>query len=163
RRIAFASMLGEKDVALMPNLYWVQSDGSGGLQRLTTSPNGQTPGSWHPSGRVLAFIERGSLMLLPIEGDEKSGWKPGKPTVFLSGSFVVRAPVFSPDGGWLAYESNQSEQYNVYVRPFPGPGPQTKISAAGGMFPTWSRTRRELIYGGLDDRVMIVPYLVQGD
>jgi serine/threonine protein kinase/Tol biopolymer transport system component len=166
RRIAFASQRGEKAVAMTFNLYWQRADGSGEAQRLTTSENQQVPGSWHPSGKVLAFEERSShlsVMLLPMEGDDASGWKPGKPTVFLSGAFDVRAPAFSPDGRWLAYESRQSGQYNVYVRPFPGPGSQLPISTGGGVFPTWSRTRHELLYSTLDQRVMAVNYSVEGD
>ena len=69
------------------NLYWQRADGVGDVQRLTESPNPQTPASWHPSGKFLAFHEvrpGNDLMILPMEGDEASGWKPGKPTVFLS-------------------------------------------------------------------------------
>jgi len=169
RRIAFGSMLGETEVARTFNLYWQLADGSGALQRLTTSPNAHTPGSWHPSGKILAFTEQArqshsTLMLLPMEGDERSGWRPGTPSVFLSGAFNLRAPAFSPDGRWMAYLSNQSGKYNVYVRPFPGPGPQTTISTSGGELPTWSRTRHELLYGSTDDgHVMIVNYSVDGD
>jgi serine/threonine-protein kinase len=166
RRIAFGSMLGEKEVARTFNLYWLQADGSGALQRLTTSTNRQAAGSWHPSGKILAFTEQrpqSTVMLLPMEGDERSGWKPGTPTVFLSGDFDVRGPAFSPDGRWMAYESTQSGKYNVYVRPFPGPGIQTPISTSGGRLPKWSRTRRELIYETLDRRVMIVNYTAEGD
>jgi serine/threonine protein kinase/Tol biopolymer transport system component len=165
RRIAFASQRGEKAVGMTYNLYWQRADGTGDAQRLTTSENLQLPGSWHPSGKVLAFEERSShfnLMLLPMDGDEASGWKPGKPTVFLSGAFDLRAPAFSPDGRWLAYESSQSGQYNIYVRPFPGPGTQLQISTAGGVFPTWSR-RHEVLYSTLDQRVMLVNYSVEGD
>ena len=95
------------------NLYWQRADGSGDATRLTTSPNTQSPGSWHPSGRVLAFQETrpqtgSDLLILPVEGDEASGWKPGTPTVFLSGPFTEQQPRFSPDGRWLAYESNES-------------------------------------------------------
>lgn len=57
--------------------------------RLTTSQYVQYPGSWHPSGRFLAFQEAGpqtstDLMILPVEGDEASGWKFGMPKVFLN-------------------------------------------------------------------------------
>jgi serine/threonine-protein kinase len=166
RRIAFASMLGEKEVAKTWNLYWLPADGTGSLQRLTTSPNLQTPGSWHPSGKILAFTERqgthSALMLLPMEGDERSGWKPGMPTVFLAGAFDATEPVFSPDGRWLAYVSNQSGPSNVYVRPFPGPGAQIPISTSGGTSPKWSRTRPELIYE-TDRRIAVVSYSVNGD
>ena len=167
RRIVFTSMLGEKEVAKSWNLYWLQADGSGALQRLTTSPNMQTPGSWHPSGKVLAFIEQqgshSTVMLLPMEGDERSGWRPGTPTPLSNGAFDQRAPAFSPDGRWLAYESNQSGPYNVYVRRFPGPGVPIPISTSGGQSPRWSRTRPELIYETPDRRIVIVNYSVSGD
>ena len=63
-------------------------------------------------------------MILPMEGDEASGWKPGTPTVFLNSPFEEHEPMFSPDGQWLAYWSNESGRDEVYVRPFPGPGRQ---------------------------------------
>ena len=78
------------------------------MQRLTESPNLQVPASWHPSGKFLAFTETrpqtgSDLMILPMDGDEASGWKPGKPTVFLSTPFYEAEPMFSPDGRWIAY------------------------------------------------------------
>jgi Tol biopolymer transport system component len=166
RRIAFASQRGEKAVANTFNLYWQRADGTGDAQRLTTSENQQFPGSWHKSGKVLAFEEQSShfsVMLLPMDGDEASGWKPGTPTVFLSGALDVRAPAFSPDGAWLAYESSQSGQNDVYVRPFPGPGVPSQISTGGGVYPTWSRARHELLYSTFDRRVMVVNYSVEGE
>jgi serine/threonine-protein kinase len=128
------------------NLYWQRADGSGDATRLTTSPNIQFPGSWHPSGRVLAFYEirpqtGADLLILPVEGDEASGWKPGTPTVFLAGPFAEQQPRFSPDGRWLAYESNESSGYEIYVRPFPGPGGKWPISTDGGTNAVWSRAR----------------------
>jgi serine/threonine-protein kinase len=166
RRIAFASQRGEGQVAATFNLYWQRADGSGAAQHLTTSPNRQTPSSWHPNGNLLAFEERTpsnyNVMLLAMEGDEASGWTPGKPTAFLSAEFDQRAPAFSPDGRWLAYESSQPGQLNVYVRPFPGPGAQLQISTGTGVLPTWSRTRRELLYSTFDGQIMVVNYSVAG-
>jgi hypothetical protein len=86
RRIAFDSRRGNGAVY---NLYWQHADGSGDVQRLTESKNRQTAGSWHPSGKFLAFHEQvpgtsNDLMILPMDGDEASGWKPRKPSVFLS-------------------------------------------------------------------------------
>jgi serine/threonine-protein kinase len=145
---------------------------AGGWQRratrLTTSPNVQYPGSWDPSGRFLAFYENRpqtgyDLLILPLEGDEASGWKPGTPTVFLSGPFTEQQPRFSPDGRWLAYESNESDAFNIYVRPFPGPGGKWLISTGGGTNAVWSRARRELLYLAPDGRIMVVPYTAAGD
>jgi len=167
RRIVFASQRGEKAVANTFNLYWQRADGTGDVQRLTTSENRQLPGSWHPSGKSLAFEEQSSshssLMLLPMAGDESSGWKPGEPTVLLGGPFDLRSPAFSPDGHWLAYESSQSGRFEVYVQPFPGPGGKWQISTDGGQFPTWSRARHELLYGTVEQRIMVTVYSVEGD
>ena len=134
RRIVFASARADKST---PNLYWQRADGTGDAQRLTESKNAQRPASWHPSGKFLAFEEQNpqtkvDLMILPMEGDDASGWKPGKPTVFLNSPSAEREPMFSPDGRWLAYSSNESGRNEVYVRPFPGPGGKWQISTGGG-------------------------------
>ncbi len=164
RRIVFRS---NRDKASL-NLYWLRADGSGDVQRLTESQNTQTPSSWHPSGKFLAFTETRpqtafDLMILPMEGDEVSGWKPGKPTVFLSTPFIEQEPRFSPDGRWIAYVSNESGRNEVYVRPFPGPGGKWQISTEGGSPPIWSPTRSEIFYASLDSRLMVAPYGVEGN
>jgi serine/threonine-protein kinase len=101
-------------------------------------------------------------MILPIEGDEVSGWKPGKPTAFLNSPASEREPMFSPDGRWMAYVSNESGRYEVYVRPFGNSGGVWRISTSGGEHPTWSPTSRELFYS-LDGQIMVASYLVDGD
>jgi Tol biopolymer transport system component len=150
------------------NLYLQRADGGGDATRLTTSLNPQYPGSWDPSGRFLAFQEgrprTGSdVLILRLEGDEASGWKPGAPTVFLSGPFAEQQPRFSPDGQWLAYTSNESGGTEIYVRPFPGPGGKWQISTGGGTNAVWSRARRELLYRTPDGRIMVVPYRAAGN
>ena len=101
-------------------------------------------------------------MILPMEGDEASGWKPGTPTVFLSTPFGEQEPMFSPDGRWIAYYSTESGRAEVYVRPFPGPGGKWQISTDGGTFPTWSRKRGELFYASPDNHLMVASYTVEG-
>jgi Tol biopolymer transport system component len=165
RRITFSSARADKSTL---NLYWQRADGAGDPQRLTDSKNPQLPGSWHPSGKYLAFSEgrpntKEDLMILPMEGDDASGWKPGAPTVFLSTPATETEPMFSPDGRWIAYQSNESGTGQVYVRPFPGPGGKWQISGDGGLNPTWSRTRPELFYRSIDGRVMVASYKVEGD
>jgi serine/threonine-protein kinase len=110
------------------------------------SPNSQLPSSFHPSGKYLAFTEVTpssiqDVMILPIEGDETSGWKPGKPTVFLNTLANELTPVFSPDGRWIAYTSDESGRPEVYVRPFPGLGGKWQIST-GGAFNFFDELRR---------------------
>ena len=157
RRIVFSSTRTAQP-ASRPNLFWQKSDGTGEAQRLTESAQFHQPASWHPDGSALAFEELNSatgwdVMLLPMAGDEASGWKPGKPTVFLNSPFQETEPMFSPDGRWLAYVSNESGRNEVYVRPFPGPGGKWQVSADGGGTPTWSRARPELLYGTLSGQI----------
>jgi Tol biopolymer transport system component len=165
RRIAFGSDQATKGT---PNIYWKRADGSGDVQRLTESKNPQFPRSWHPTGRFLAFMEISpqtglDIMILPMEGDEISGWKPGKSTAFLNGLFREEYPAFSPDGRWLAYTFTESGSENVYVRPFPGPGGRWQISSGGGTFPTWSRNGKELFFRTEDQKIMVAAYTVVGD
>ncbi len=164
RRIAFGSARGDRSTL---NLYWQPADATGDTKRLTESKNEQRPASWHPSGKFLAFEEQNpttswDLMMLRMEGDDASGWKPGKPTVFLNPPSAEREPMFSPDGQWLAYHSNESGRNEVYVRPFPGPGGKSQISTGGGTYPTWSHTKRELFYS-LNGQIMVAPFAVEAD
>ena len=160
----------EKNVTA--NLYLRRADGTGDAQRLTVSKNYQMPYSWRPDGRTLAFIEFNSVagtnfdvMTLTLEGDEKSGWKPGAPKPFVNTPSNEGYPDFSPDGRWLAYGSDESGRYEVYVRPFPGPGSKWQVSSGGGRFPKWSRTGKELFYRTLwpDSKIMVTMYSVSDD
>jgi serine/threonine-protein kinase len=163
KRIAFASNRDGR----VTNLYWQRAD-TGDVQRLTVSTKAQYPGSWHPNGHLLAFDTQsapglgGDIMILPIEGDNASGWKPGEPQAFLATPQGENYPVFSPDGKWIAYQSDESNRREVYVRPYPGPGGQWQISTAGGGYPSWSRTRTELLYS-VNGSIMVVPYSVDGN
>ena len=71
--------------------------------------------------------------------------------------------MFSPDGRWLAYQSNETGRMEVHVRPFPGPGGQWQISTGGGVYPTWSRTKHELFYGTPSGQIMVAAFTVEGD
>jgi hypothetical protein len=68
------------------------------------------------------------------------------PTPFLVTPFDEHSPRLSPDGKWLAYVSNESGSSDVYVQPFPGPGPKWLVSTDGGSDPVWARNSRELFY-----------------
>jgi serine/threonine-protein kinase len=166
RRLVFSAPQGS---GAPLNLYWQRVDGAGSVERLTDSQRNQLAGSFHPSGKWLAYFEQvtsgnNDLLILPFEGDEKSGWRPGKPYTFLSTHFSESEPSFSRDGQWLAYHSDESGREEVYVRPFPGPGGKWQVStdgtAAVSATPTWSRTRNELFYPGPDQRLMVVAYTI---
>ncbi|HXG70117.1 MAG TPA: protein kinase, partial [Gemmatimonadaceae bacterium] len=167
RRIAFAS---DRDKARALNLYWQRSDGTGDVQRLTDSPAAQTPSSFHPSGKFLAFSERSpsgslDLKILPIEGDEKTGWRAGQSATFLATPAVETSPMFSPDGRWIAYMSDESGAREIYVRPFQGTEGKWKVSTAGGVHPAWSTKKNELLYMsfGAPNFIMASSYSVTGD
>ena len=165
RRIAFASDRAKPGTN---NLYMVNADGTGDVTRLSDSPNSQDPASWHPHGKILAFHEWVTqadldLMTLAVEGDAAQGWKPGKAVTFLGTPAVEVLPEFSPDGRWIAYFGIDagSPSFELYVRPFPGPGGPRRIAA--GVFPRWSATSHELLFVGADRKIMMAPYTVAGE
>jgi eukaryotic-like serine/threonine-protein kinase len=151
------------------NLWWIRSDGGGSPERLTQSDSFQIPGSWNADGKTLAFAQRNpgtgmDVMTLTVDGNEKTEWKPGQPKAFLNTTFSETEPVFSPDGKWIAYMSNEAGANEVYVRPFPGPGGKTQISTGGGFLPEWSRNGKELYYiASTRDKIMAVTYTAIGD
>ena len=71
--------------------------------------------------------------------------------------------MFSPDGRWMSYSSNESGAREVYVRPYPGPGGKWRISTAGGHLSRWSRNGRQLFYTTAEGRIMVSDYEVKGD
>jgi eukaryotic-like serine/threonine-protein kinase len=125
------------------NIYWQLADGSGGLERLTTSEYVNTPSSWSQDGQLLAFWEVNAT----------TGWdiwvlRPSdrKAQPFLRTPFNESVPRFSPDGRWLAYISDESGRFEVYVQPYPGPGGKWQISTEGGTEPVWNPHGHELFY-----------------
>ena len=113
-----------------PGLYGIRSDGSGEAKRLTEGKPEEIPYSFSPDGKRLAIHQAGNggsldIFTMPVEADPGPGglgFRLGKAELFLGTPFVEITPAFSPDGRWLAYASNESGTFEVYVRPFPGPG-----------------------------------------
>ncbi len=124
-------------------LLWQPADGSGPAEELTKdelSPN-NIPGSFSPDGQVLAFAELNpsiNLYTLPL--------KDGNPQPFVRTPSNATAPRFSPDGHFIAYASDESGRYEIFVRPYPGPGGKWQISTDGGTEPVWNPKGRELFY-----------------
>ena len=99
---------------------------------------------------------------MPLESDG-AGLRGGKPEVLLQTAFDERWPMFSPDGRWLAYTSNESGSYQVYVRACPERGGKWQISNGGGSCPVWSHNGRELFFRSGDNRTMVAGYTAKGD
>ncbi|MEJ0008880.1 MAG: hypothetical protein WDM77_21575 [Steroidobacteraceae bacterium] len=149
-RITFASgAAGNLD------LYEVQANGAGGEKQLTKGDPGAYPSGWSSDGRYLLYFSANSssahINVLSRVGDQK-------PRVFLQSSFIQVWGQFSPDMRWVAYQSDESGRYEVYVRPFHpsdlrdektgsnGDGAQWLVSTAGGVAPMWSANGKELYY-----------------
>ena len=120
-----------------PGMYSLSSDGSGEPQRLTDKLE-QYPYSFSPDGKRLAFYDPGSgrtpaIFIAPVEvdpGHGASAIRLGAAEPFQRTAFTEVLPAFSPDGHWLAYRSNESGVFEVYVRPFPGPGGKWQVSTS---------------------------------
>jgi serine/threonine protein kinase len=149
-------------------IFWVRSDGSKAPERLMSRERRMFPYSFSPDGRRLAYSELNpetgaDIWTLPLDAGDSDHPTAGTPEPFLSTAANERFPALSPDGQWLAYASDESGDFEVYVRPFPGPGGKWRISTAGGLLPVWSKSGRELAYETRDGRVMMVSYAVRGD
>jgi Tol biopolymer transport system component/predicted Ser/Thr protein kinase len=160
KRIAF-----ESDKEEPPNIFWQLADGSGGLERLTSSEYIQAPNSWSPDGQLMAFFEitptTGYDIWVLRLGDPSAGQgQVRKAQPFLQTSFAESVPQFSPDGRWLAYISDESGRFEIYVQPYPGPGGKWQISTEGGTEPVWNHNGRELFYRS-GDKMMAVDIATQ--
>src|SRR5262249_36551642 len=107
------------------NLYWQNADGTGEAQRLTEGKMSKYATSWSPNGSSLAFSEEHQatgtdVMILPVNSDDAGRLTAGSPTPYLNGPANEDEAMFSPDGRWIAYVSEESGRNEVYVRPFIG-------------------------------------------
>jgi Tol biopolymer transport system component len=139
-QIAFASDRNERST-----VYRKAVDGSG-TEDILIRPGrdgGVFPLDWSPDGRWMLYqVDNGragtDLWILPLFED-------AKPHPFLSTEFVETGATFSPDGRWVAYTSNESGSFDVYIRPVDKPG-KIRVSPSGGTHPKWSDTGRELFF-----------------
>ena len=139
RAVVFASRAGGAF-----NLFTRAVDDSAGPRRLTSSANHQAPGTVSSDG-TLVFTDfdpsnGADIWSVPLGG--------GAPRAIVRTPFDEAAPAMSPDGTWLAYQSNESNRWEVYLRPFAGTGAAVPISAGGGTSPAWSRDGRTIYYAG---------------
>jgi serine/threonine-protein kinase len=138
RTVVFAA-----DVGGSPGVFMRASDGSGAAESVLVVTDQLTAHTWGGPGHVLAVRIGGSgsdIVSVPLAGEQRVA------TPVLASPYTEQFPALSPDGRWLAYVSDESGRNEVYVRPFPGPGPRTIISQNGGTEPAWAHSGRELFY-----------------
>jgi len=160
--IAFAS-----DAEGKQGIWWVRADGKGEPEQLTQSKNQQHPTSFSRDGKRMAFTETNpdtgnDVWLMPIDWTDLEKPKPGKAEPFLHAKFDEDGAAFSPDGRWMAYFSNESGKFEVFVKSVTGSG---KWPIATGSFPVWSRNGRELFWEvpQPNPSLMVVDYSTKAD
>jgi eukaryotic-like serine/threonine-protein kinase len=152
--------VGDSAATAVRDIFRKAADGTGPIEALSKNKSGGAPSSISPDGKFVVYrtgllTEPNDLLLLSLDGS-------GKSTPLLADpKFHERNGEISPDGRWIAYESDESGPFEVYVRPFPAVDTgRWQISSDGGGFPLWSRSGKELFYvatiGGSVRRLMVV-------
>ena len=147
------------------DLYIKASNGAGSEELLLESAQDKTAYDWSRDGRYLLYSSLDpqtsrDIWVLPMQGDRR-------PFVFVNTRFDERAAQFSPDGHWVAYISNESGRFEVYVRPFGRTssevaGGQWQVSTSGGLAPRWRSDGKELYYIAPDDKLMVAQVRTSG-
>jgi serine/threonine-protein kinase len=141
-----------------PDLYWVSPDGTDEAAELlfkTELHFAQFATSWSHDGRYLAFINERDETQSDIWILDRENGSQARP--FLQEKFNEQAAVFHPQGGWIAYASEEVEpgRFEVYVQRFPGGGDKERISTQGGDEPVWDPSGKALYYR-VGDKMMVV-------
>ena len=142
------------------NLFQKPASGQGTEEHLSIveySPTLQ-PSDWSPDGKVVVLTalrpETGADIVL-------YSFETGDVEVYLETEYEEHSVTFSPDGRWLAYASDESGEYEIYVTAYPGPGGKWQVSRGGGALPVWRADGRELFYLG-SEQLMVVPVETEG-
>jgi Tol biopolymer transport system component/DNA-binding winged helix-turn-helix (wHTH) protein len=138
------------------NLFRKSANGTGAEQRLTKSPNAQFPMDWSRDGRFILYEEEA------IPGSQRSLWTlpmragDAKPKPYQHTTFNESNGKLSPDTRWVAFQSDESGRFEIYVDQFPEPRGKVRISTGGGVLPRWSSDGRELFFVSEDSILMSV-------
>jgi Tol biopolymer transport system component len=146
------------------DLYEKSISGAPGSERLIlASPQTKSASDISPDGRFLLYRARGSdpagswdIWAVPLDGNRK-------PFPVVQTNFQERDGQFSPDGKWIAYQSDESGRVEVYVQPFPGPGGKKRLSTNGGAQVRLRADGKELFYITLDGRLTAVRFSASAD
>ncbi len=140
------------------NVYRLSADGTGGEELLTGGTvASHVVTSWSPDGSQILYYQDEHLTgnrdawVLNVKPDA-AGKRTESP--FLQSQFNELRAVFSPDGRWVAFESDDTQREEIYVTPFPGPGPRRQVSSEGGQFPRWRADGKELYFVSPEGHLM---------
>jgi serine/threonine protein kinase len=120
-------------------LQWAPADGSAAPELLVPHPGFVVPTSWNAVTGDLAYYDHRAFEIWIRSAD-------GNTRRFLGGPGRKRSGRFSPNGKWMAFVSDETGDYQVYVTAYPGPGPTVAVSTKGGLSPIWSADGRELFF-----------------
>jgi Tol biopolymer transport system component len=134
----------------------VSAPGDG--ERLLRTPRGEMAEDWSPDGRFVLYtsaegmgrnVSPSGIWALPIDGDRT-------PIPIVQAPGTASNGSFSPNGAWVAFQSNETNRFEVYLQPFPT-GERVQISTAGGVQPRWRPDGKELYYIDPANQLMAVP------
>ena len=150
-----------------PELFWRPADGTGSDERLLTRAKDLVDliaTGWSADGRQLLLIEvsPGSAAGVQCAIGQMAIERPSEVTVLVKNEFCNFYSAVSPDGRWIAYQSNVSGRLEIYVERYPELGSRQQISTGGGARPVWSRNGRELFFSGPDNRQMLAVAVQSG-
>jgi hypothetical protein len=137
-------------------LWQKETAGTGKEGPLLTLREAAWPNDWSADGRYLLFVVRSpktrdDIWALPMQSDPR-------PFPIVQTGFSESNAQLSTDGKWLAYQSDETGRFEIYVQPFMGSGGKLQVSADGGAQVRWRRDGKELFYIALDGRLMVVPF-----
>ena len=142
------------------NLYMKMSTGAGNPELILKSSLDKAPLDWSQDGKFLLYevddpVTKADLWVLPLTGDRK-------PFPYLQSNFTESDARFSPDGQWVAYASDESGKFEVYIQHFPHSGGKWQVSVNGGAAPEWRKDGKEVYYLASDRKLMAADVRVVG-
>ncbi len=142
-------------------MYLKSSSGTGTEELFLETPNSKVPQDWSKDGRLLLYFEVDpktgrDLWVQPMIGNDR------KPFAVVNTPFDERNGQFSPDGRWVAYQTNESGRFEIVVQPFPESSGKWQLSTSGGIEPRWRADGKELYYVAPGGKLMAVPVMASG-
>jgi Tol biopolymer transport system component len=152
----------------MWDLYQMSANGSGEAEILLESfpqenERGRFASDWSRDGQFLLYLSANpktnlDLWVLPMSGSERKPFQLSN----INTPFEEQNGQFSPDGQWIAYQSDESGNAEIYIQPFQRPGYKVQVSTNGGVQPRWNPNSNELFFIAPDGMLMAAPIQING-